>query len=129
MKHSENLGRNECKINPSQFLIEIVLLPTHITHNYVYVQCDDKPSDLYPNCDGSIWLRSCEEEIAEPITGQVIGTIPKWIKGSLLRNGPGRLKVGDMMFKHLFDSSALIHRQIIMMVVSNSISEMLLLKI
>lgn len=58
-------------------------------------------------------MRSCDEEVAEPIKGHVIGTIPKWIKGSLLRNGPGRLKVGEMMFKHLFDSSALVHRQIL----------------
>lgn len=70
-----------------------------------------KPN-LYPNCDTSIWLRSLEEEISEPIKGKVIGTIPNWLNGSLLRNGPGRLKVGEMTFKHLFDSSALIHRQL-----------------
>jgi hypothetical protein len=38
------------------------------------------------------------------------GCIPKWLKGSLLRNGPGNLKVGDMTFGHLFDGSALLHR-------------------
>lgn len=55
-------------------------------------------------------MRSCVEEIVEPIQGVIIGSIPKWINGSLLRNGPGSLKVGDMMFNHLFDSSALVHR-------------------
>jgi carotenoid isomerooxygenase len=38
------------------------------------------------------------------------GCIPKWLKGSLIRNGPGNLKVGDMTFGHLFDGSALLHR-------------------
>jgi hypothetical protein len=38
------------------------------------------------------------------------GCIPVWLKGSLLRNGPGNFKVGDMTFGHLFDGSALLHR-------------------
>ncbi|KAG5670747.1 hypothetical protein PVAND_000988 [Polypedilum vanderplanki] len=66
--------------------------------------------NLYPNCDVNVWLRSCEHEIIEPIRGEVSGQIPKWINGSLLRNGPGSIKVGSMTFNHLFDSSALLHR-------------------
>ncbi|XP_043471149.1 carotenoid isomerooxygenase isoform X2 [Leptopilina heterotoma] len=66
--------------------------------------------NLYPNCDGSIWTRSCEREIIEPIFGKVSGNIPKWLNGSLLRNGPGSLKVGEYRFDHLFDSAALLHR-------------------
>ncbi|KAK9891206.1 hypothetical protein WA026_013521 [Henosepilachna vigintioctopunctata] len=66
--------------------------------------------NLYPNCDVNVWLRSCEEEIIEPLEGIVKGNIPSWLKGSLLRNGPGSLKVGNEYFEHLFDSSALIHR-------------------
>lgn len=65
---------------------------------------------LYPNCESSVWLRSCTEEVIEPISGIIVGTIPTWLNGSLLRNGPGSLKVGDMTFNHLFDSSALLHR-------------------
>ncbi|KAG5872558.1 hypothetical protein JTB14_033977 [Gonioctena quinquepunctata] len=38
------------------------------------------------------------------------GIIPKWLNGSLIRNGPGSLKVGEEEFTHLFDSSALLHR-------------------
>jgi len=38
------------------------------------------------------------------------GCMPKWLKGTLIRNGPGSLKVGDMTFGHLFDGSALLHR-------------------
>ncbi|XP_018898703.2 carotenoid isomerooxygenase [Bemisia tabaci] len=62
------------------------------------------------NCDVSIWMRSCEKEILQPIDGTVTGTVPEWLRGSLLRNGPGNMKFGNMKFKHLFDCSALIHR-------------------
>lgn len=56
-------------------------------------------------------IRSCEEEIINPIKPVIIsGEIPKWLNGCLLRNGPGSIKVGDMEFIHLFDSSALLHR-------------------
>uniref|UniRef100_A0A182PPK6 Argininosuccinate lyase n=1 Tax=Anopheles epiroticus TaxID=199890 RepID=A0A182PPK6_9DIPT len=71
---------------------------------------DTDKKEMYPNCDVNVWLRSCEQEIVEPIEGKVQGTVPEWLNGSLLRNGPGSLKVGDMMFNHLFDSSALLHR-------------------
>ncbi|XP_047353486.1 carotenoid isomerooxygenase isoform X1 [Vespa velutina] len=74
---------------------------------------DDVTEDeknYWPNCDTSMWTRSCEYEVIDPIPGNVIGTVPKWLKGSLLRNGPGSLKVGDYTFNHLFDSSALLHR-------------------
>ncbi|XP_023942484.2 carotenoid isomerooxygenase [Bicyclus anynana] len=64
----------------------------------------------YPNCDGGVWLRSCELEVTEPLKGAVTGEIPTWLKGTLLRNGPGSLNVGSMRFKHLFDSAALLHR-------------------
>lgn len=43
-------------------------------------------------------------------TQSFTGQIPTWLSGSLLRNGPGNWKVGDMTFQHLFDCSALLHR-------------------
>ncbi|XP_050520885.1 carotenoid isomerooxygenase [Daktulosphaira vitifoliae] len=66
--------------------------------------------DLYSNCDNSIWLRSCIKETLHPIHGKSKGLIPKWLSGSLLRNGPGCTKIGETEFKHLFDCSALLHR-------------------
>ncbi|XP_076240151.1 neither inactivation nor afterpotential B [Calliopsis andreniformis] len=66
--------------------------------------------NYYPNCDSSVWIRSCEKEVPEPLPGKLIGKIPPWLKGTLLRNGPGSLKVGEYTFNHLFDSSALLHR-------------------
>lgn len=70
----------------------------------------DKNVKLYPKCDVSVWLRSCENEIIKPILGKVKGNIPKWLNGSLLRNGPGSLNVGDTQYHHLFDSAALLHK-------------------
>nr|XP_003702796.1 PREDICTED: carotenoid isomerooxygenase isoform X1 [Megachile rotundata] len=72
-------------------------------------ESEEKP-DYFPNCDASVWMRSCEKEVIEPIPGKVTGKIPCWLKGTLLRNGPGSLKVGEYSFNHLFDSSALLHR-------------------
>ncbi|KAJ8679360.1 hypothetical protein QAD02_015147 [Eretmocerus hayati] len=71
---------------------------------------ESQPIDYYPNVDSTVWMRSCEQEIIEPINGKLLGQIPDWLTGSLLRNGPGSLKVGEYRFDHLFDSSAFLHR-------------------
>ncbi|XP_015784651.1 beta,beta-carotene 9',10'-oxygenase-like [Tetranychus urticae] len=55
-------------------------------------------------------LRSCLQECSEPVTAKVIGQIPSWVKGYLLRNGPGLRKVGLDEYCHLFDGLALIHQ-------------------
>lgn len=70
----------------------------------------DFTKNLYPNSDFSTWLRSCEQEITEPIIGKVQGIIPVWLNGYLLRNGPGSIKVGEDKFEHLLDSAALLHK-------------------
>ncbi|XP_053546289.1 carotenoid-cleaving dioxygenase, mitochondrial [Bombina bombina] len=49
-------------------------------------------------------------ESPQPIPTQVTGTIPKWIKGSLLRNGPGRFEFGNDNYNHWFDGMALMHK-------------------
>lgn len=78
--------------------------------NQSFSVVEDKSTKLYPKCDGSVWLRSCNKEVLKPIDGQVRGIIPKWLSGSLLRNGPGSLNVGNMQYHHLFDSAALLHK-------------------
>ncbi|CAH2108025.1 unnamed protein product [Euphydryas editha] len=65
---------------------------------------------LYPNYDPTIWLRTCEEEINEPLEGKTTGVIPSWLQGTLLRNGPGCNKIGSCQYEHIFDGLALIHR-------------------
>ncbi|XP_011701871.1 PREDICTED: carotenoid isomerooxygenase isoform X2 [Wasmannia auropunctata] len=71
----------------------------------------DAAGNYYANCNTSVWMRSCEKEVIEPLQAtEITGTVPKWLKGVLLRNGPGNLKVGKYRYQHLFDSSALLHR-------------------
>lgn len=42
--------------------------------------------DLYPNCDTSIWMRTCEEEVVEPIQGVASGMYKiSRIQNSLIR--------------------------------------------
>uniref|UniRef100_T1KM42 Uncharacterized protein n=2 Tax=Tetranychus urticae TaxID=32264 RepID=T1KM42_TETUR len=55
-------------------------------------------------------LRSCLQECSEPVTAKVVGQIPTWVKGYLLRNGPGLRKIGPDEYRHLFDGLALIHQ-------------------
>ncbi len=38
------------------------------------------------------------------------GTIPSWLSGSLLRNGPAKFEVGEDKFRHWFDGFAMLHR-------------------
>lgn len=41
-----------------------------------------------------------------PIQGQ----IPPWLTGTLLRNGPGTLTVGEQKYRHWFDGLAMLHK-------------------
>ncbi|KAM6965078.1 beta-carotene 15, 15-dioxygenase 2, like [Aplochiton taeniatus] len=50
------------------------------------------------------------EETAEPIPTEVKGTIPEWINGSFLRNGPGKFEFGKDSYNHWFDGMAMMHR-------------------
>ncbi|XP_070560964.1 retinoid isomerohydrolase-like isoform X1 [Ptychodera flava] len=55
-------------------------------------------------------FRSVNKEYPVPVEACITGTIPDWLDGSLLRNGPGKFEVGDDEYKHWFDGLALIHR-------------------
>jgi carotenoid cleavage dioxygenase-like enzyme len=39
-----------------------------------------------------------------------LGTIPRWLNGSLYRNGPGMFEVGEHKFKHWFDGMSMLQR-------------------
>ncbi|KAF2894758.1 hypothetical protein ILUMI_11414 [Ignelater luminosus] len=64
----------------------------------------------YPDYDENLWLRSCKQEIVKPIEGKITGTIPRWINGELIRNGPGTLTIENSTFQHIFDSLALLRK-------------------
>ena len=40
----------------------------------------------------------------------VLGTIPAWLNGHVMRNGPGEFDIGPDTFKHFFDGHTLIHK-------------------
>ncbi|XP_017290035.1 beta-carotene oxygenase 1, like [Kryptolebias marmoratus] len=48
-------------------------------------------------------------ETPEPVKAQVKGSLPSWLQGTLLRNGPGLFSVGDSEYNHWFDGLSLIH--------------------
>ncbi|XP_051902532.1 carotenoid-cleaving dioxygenase, mitochondrial-like isoform X8 [Hippocampus zosterae] len=50
------------------------------------------------------------EETPDAIHAEVQGTIPHWINGSLLRNGPAKFEFGDTSFNHWFDGMAMLHK-------------------
>eukprot|EP00057_Strongylocentrotus_purpuratus_P007791 XP_011662265.1 PREDICTED: beta,beta-carotene 15,15'-monooxygenase [Strongylocentrotus purpuratus] len=50
------------------------------------------------------------EEHPEGVQATIKGNIPGWLKGSLLRTGPGRFEIGESKYKHFFDGLALLHR-------------------
>ncbi|EDO28841.1 predicted protein [Nematostella vectensis] len=54
-------------------------------------------------------VESCIE-LDRPIQAKVIGQIPPWLNGTLLRNGPGKFEFGDTSYNHWFDGLSLLHR-------------------
>jgi len=38
------------------------------------------------------------------------GTVPAWLTGTLLRNGPARFEAGSQRYRHWFDGLAMLHR-------------------
>ncbi|XP_028405573.1 carotenoid isomerooxygenase-like [Dendronephthya gigantea] len=53
------------------------------------------------------------EELSEAIETTITGNFPKWIKGTLLRNGPGKFEIGSTSYRHLFDGLALLQQFVI----------------
>uniref|UniRef100_A0A667ZP58 Carotenoid-cleaving dioxygenase, mitochondrial n=1 Tax=Myripristis murdjan TaxID=586833 RepID=A0A667ZP58_9TELE len=51
-----------------------------------------------------------KDETLEPISTEVQGTIPTWINGNLLRNGPGKFEFGNTHYNHWFDGMAMLHQ-------------------
>ncbi|XP_036442999.1 beta,beta-carotene 15,15'-dioxygenase [Colossoma macropomum] len=48
-------------------------------------------------------------EHPEPIQAEVEGSLPEWLQGTLVRNGPGLFSVGETSYNHWFDGMALMH--------------------
>ncbi|VDL78327.1 unnamed protein product [Nippostrongylus brasiliensis] len=50
------------------------------------------------------------ENAETPEECKMIGTVPSWLHGTMVRNGPGMFKIGDTDYKHWFDGMAYIQR-------------------
>ncbi|KAK3770940.1 hypothetical protein RRG08_032874 [Elysia crispata] len=50
------------------------------------------------------------DHMDKPMEIQVTGEVPKWIDGSLYRDGPGLFKIGPTAWNHLFDGYAVLQR-------------------
>ena len=53
------------------------------------------------------------EPAREELAGECLpveGTLPKWLSGTLLRNGPGTFRAGDRQLNHWFDGFAMVRR-------------------
>ena len=57
----------------------------------------------------TMWARHCEAHTKDAVPGEVVGDIPSWLNGRLIRNGAGEKRIGDSYFNHLFDGMALLH--------------------
>lgn len=55
-----------------------------------------------------LYSRTSTKEFEEPVEGVVSGIIPEWLRGNLIRNGPGQASVGADRYRHAFDGLALL---------------------
>lgn len=55
-------------------------------------------------------LRSLTKNEQEPVDAIISGSIPRWLNGTLYRNGPGRYEYGDKSYAHLFDGHACVQK-------------------
>ena len=56
-------------------------------------------------------LKGLESQLHEVALDEleVSGSIPSWLSGTLVRNGPARYEVGDRTLNHWFDGLAMLH--------------------
>ncbi len=59
--------------------------------------------------DYTLGFQSLETEIVADSL-EVEGTLPAWLQGSLIRNGPAKYDLGERTVNHWFDGLAMLHR-------------------
>ncbi|XP_076024639.1 carotenoid-cleaving dioxygenase, mitochondrial-like [Genypterus blacodes] len=78
--------------------------PVEVCDSYKAKECSQKGLESIAPLIHSV------EETPDPISTEVQGTIPVWISGKLLRNGPGKFEFGNTRFNHWFDGMAMLHQ-------------------
>jgi beta,beta-carotene 9',10'-dioxygenase len=56
----------------------------------------------------ALGIRSLDQEV-QVASLPVQGTLPPWLRGTLIRNGPARFEVGGRSYNHWFDGLAMLH--------------------
>lgn len=72
--------------------------------------CSGKTTTVLKRLETIAPLVRSVEETPEPVATKVQGTIPSWINGKLLRNGPGKFEFGNTCYNHWFDGMAMLHQ-------------------
>jgi beta,beta-carotene 9',10'-dioxygenase len=67
-----------------------------------------QPSNV--NINFNKWVQDAPEEVSSPILLNVEGTIPSYVKGSLIRNGAAQWGTNDERYAHAFDGFAKLTR-------------------
>ena len=55
-------------------------------------------------------LQDLNDEVSQATLRVISGKVPAWLKGTLLRNGPGKFSLGNESYLHWFDGLAMLHR-------------------
>lgn len=50
------------------------------------------------------------DNVIEPKLCSTSGSVPSYLKGTMLRNGPGMFEIGDTKYQHWFDGMGFIQR-------------------
>ncbi|MDY6779497.1 MAG: carotenoid oxygenase family protein, partial [Halobacteria archaeon] len=58
--------------------------------------------------DYSLGFETLETEV-EDVELEVEGSLPGWLEGTLVRNGPAKFEAGDTRMNHWFDGYAMLH--------------------
>ncbi|CAL4115505.1 unnamed protein product, partial [Meganyctiphanes norvegica] len=62
------------------------------------------------NYDFTVLCRNCDKESPDAKLCTLTGSVPEWLSGSIIYNGPGLNKFGDDEYKHAFDAAALLQK-------------------
>ncbi|XP_062501762.1 beta,beta-carotene 15,15'-dioxygenase-like [Corticium candelabrum] len=54
-------------------------------------------------------FETATSDVYPPVSATVSGSIPSWLRGTLMRNGPAIFSVGPTSYRHWFDGQSMLH--------------------
>ena len=79
-----------------------------LSHVFFFTTQKSKAHGEHPR-EQSILFKTVDE-ITTPVPAKASGKIPSWLKGTLLRNGPGLFEFEFQKAGHIFDGMAMLRR-------------------